>query len=187
MSKKQADTAAQYAEQASRCRDLFVRKLHDYEASWRVLRLASLTDQLYIKVLRIRNIETMGKAFVADSIEDEFIGLVNYGLIGLIQSGLETSDQVDIGNEQALSLYDKVVESARMLMLQKNHDYGEAWRLMRISSFTDLILSKVLRVKQIEELEGMTEASEGIPANYQDIVNYALFALIRLNEETAAK
>ncbi len=175
-------TEAQYDEQIAICRELFSKKLYDYTPSWRVLRLSSLTDQLLIKVLRIRNIATTGKNLVGDSIKEEFIGLVNYGIVGVIQCKLGETTEVDLTNEEALSAYDSTTEQIKALMLKKNHDYGEAWRLMRISSFTDLILTKVLRVKQIEELNGETKASEGIASNYQDIVNYAIFALIRLGE-----
>lgn len=162
---------------------LFSNKLHDYEAAWRILRLQSLTDQLYIKALRIRQIETTGTTLVNEGIEAEYIGLVNYGIIGLIQYHLGVADNIDITNSEALDLYHKYAKDIQELMLQKNHDYGEAWRSMRISSFTDLIISKILRVKQLEDLQENTLVSEGIPANYSDIVNYALFALIRLNEQ----
>lgn len=178
-------TEQQYREQMAACRALFVQKLHDYTASWRVLRPSSLTDQLLIKVLRIRNISTIGKNLIGDSIRDEFIGLVNYGFIGIIQCELGASDGVDLSNEEALSRYDALAHQTFELMMRKNHDYGEAWRQMRISSYTDLILTKILRIKQIEDLKGATQASEGVDANYQDIVNYALFALIRLSEANA--
>ncbi len=175
-------TLLQYEEQLKKCRDLFAKKLHDYEPAWRILRLSSLTDQLYIKILRIRNIEQIGKSLIEDSIEEEYIGIVNYGIIGLIQSNMPVTEKIDISNQQALELYDRYAEATKDLMIKKNHDYGEAWRSMRLSSFTDLILSKILRIKQIEDLEGKTVVSEGIPANYQDIINYALFSLIRLSE-----
>lgn len=178
-------TEKQYNEELTKCRNLFEKKLYDYTASWRVLRPSSLTDQLLIKAQRIRTVGASEKKLVEDSVRDEFIGLVNYGIIGIIQCRLTVADQVDITNEKALTLYDQVASDTRSLMLRKNHDYGEAWRQMRISSYTDLILTKIIRIKQIEELEGATKASEGVEANYQDIINYALFALIRLSEEEA--
>lgn len=176
-------TAQQYAQALEICRSLYIKKLQDYGAAWRILRPESLTDQLYIKVMRIRSIERIGEARVQEGIVTEFIAIVNYALMGLIQLYLGTVDAVDLDNEAALEYYNKMAETTYRLMLDKNHDYGEAWRSMRISSFTDMILSKVLRTKQIEDHNGATLVSEGVSANYMDIANYALFALIRLSEE----
>ncbi len=163
------------------CRGLFEKKLHDYGASWRILRIPSVTDQIYIKANRIRSIETKGVAFVDEGIRPEFMGLVNYSIIGLIQLELGTADAVDcMTPEQALQNFDRQAEKALALMLRKNHDYDEAWRSMRVSSYTDLILMKVFRTKQIESLSGETLVSEGIDANYMDIMNYAVFGLIKL-------
>ena len=164
------------------CRQLFVQKLHDYRASWRILRPQSLTDQLFIKAKRIRQLEVEKVSLVGEGIRPEFVGLVNYGLVGLIQIELGYSDEVDITNEQALELYDKYAKQTLELMKRKNHDYDEAWRGMRVSSYTDLILTKIARVKEMEDLGGATLVSEGVDANYMDIVNYSVFALIKLAE-----
>jgi hypothetical protein len=166
------------------CRDLFTKKLHDYGAAWRILRPASVTDQLYIKVNRIRSIEMKGHSEVGDDIIGEFVAIVNYGLIGQIQLdlGVELGEN-DMTAEQALALYDKYAIDALELMMKKNHDYDEAWRLMRVSSYTDLILMKIFRTKQIEDLDGVTMVSEGVAANYMDMINYAVFALIKLTIE----
>ena len=164
------------------CRQLFVQKLHDYRASWRILRPQSLTDQLFIKAKRIRQLEVEKVSLVGEGIRPEFVGLVNYGLVGLIQIELGYSDEVDITNEQALELYDKYAKQTLELMKRKNHDYDEAWRGMRVSSYTDLILTKIARVKEMEDLGGATLVSEGVDANYMDIVNYPVFALIKLAE-----
>ena len=163
------------------CRALFAKKLHDYGAAWRILRPSSLTDQIFIKASRIRSIETKGEAFVDEGIRSEFIGIVNYAIIGLVQLDLGYMDTVDdMTVDEALSAYDKHAKEAFSLMLKKNHDYDEAWRGMRISSYTDLILMKIFRTKQIESLNGDTLVSEGIDANYMDIMNYAVFGLIKL-------
>ena len=163
------------------CRALFAKKLHDYGAAWRILRPSSLTDQIFIKASRIRSIETKGEAFVDEGIRSEFIGIVNYAIIGLVQLDLGYTDTVDdMTVDEALSAYDKHAKEAFSLMLKKNHDYDEAWRGMRISSYTDLILMKIFRTKQIESLNGDTLVSEGIDANYMDIMNYAVFGLIKL-------
>lgn len=183
MSNPTPHTEEQYSTQLAKCRALFEKKLYDYRASWRALRPSSLTDQLLIKVLRIRTVATAGESLVEDSIQDEYVGLVNYGIIGIIQCELGVADEVDLSNEKALDLYDRTAETIKQLMLRKNHDYGEAWRKMRISSYTDIILTKLIRIKQIEDLQEKTKASEGVVPNYQDIVNYALFALIRFDEE----
>ncbi len=163
------------------CRTLFAKKLHDYGAAWRIMRPASVTDQIYIKANRIRSIETKGVALVDEGIRPEFIGIVNYALIGLIQLDLGYADDVDdMSNDEALAAYDRWAESTLQLMLRKNHDYDEAWRGMRVSSYTDLILMKIFRTKQIESLSGATLVSEGIDANYMDMMNYAVFGLIKL-------
>lgn len=162
------------------CRDLYSKKLIDYGASWRILRPQSVTDQLFIKAKRIRSLEEKGVSLVGEGVLPEFIGIVNYGVIGLIQLELGFAEQVDIDSGAAVLLYDKYITQTKELMFAKNHDYDEAWRSMRISSYTDLILTKIYRTKQIEEHQGLTLVSEGIDANYMDMVNYALFALIKL-------
>ncbi len=164
------------------CRALFEKKLHDYSASWRILRPSSLTDQLFIKAKRIRSLEIKKQSLVGEGIRPEFIGLINYGIIGLIQLSRGYVDQVDIDNETAMTLYDQYANEALQLMLKKNHDYDEAWRSMRISSYTDFILTKIQRIKEIEDLEGATLVSEGIDANYMDIINYAVFGAIKSEE-----
>lgn len=162
------------------CREVFAKKLHDYGAAWRILRVPSLTDQIFIKANRIRTLE-MKEALVAEGIRPEFIGIVNYAIIGLIQLKLGFAEKPDdLTQEQALEAYDRHAEESLQLMLRKNHDYDEAWRGMRISSYTDLILTKIFRTKQIEDLGGKTLISEGIDANYMDMMNYAVFALIKL-------
>ena len=163
------------------CKEVFVKKLKDYGASWRILRPTAVTDQILIKANRIRTLETKKEAMVDEGILPEFKGIVNYGIIGLIQLELGMSDTVDISNEEAIRLYDRFIDQTTKLMLAKNHDYDEAWRLMRISSYTDMILSKLQRTKQIEDNDGKTLVSEGIDANYMDMINYALFALIKLS------
>ncbi len=164
------------------CRQLFAQKLHDYRASWRILRPQSLTDQLFIKAKRIRQLELTGESLVGEGIRPEFVGLVNYGIVGLIQLERGFADTVDVSNEEALELYDRFGRQALELMKRKNHDYDEAWRGMRVSSYTDLILTKIERVKEIENLAGATLVSEGIDANYMDIINYSVFGLIKLSE-----
>ena len=175
-----ADTVAQFEKVISICRDLFSRKLEDYGASWRIMRPSSLTDQIYIKAKRIRSIEEKGTSMIDEGIRSEIIGIVNYGIIALIQLELGYTDHVDISNEKALELYDKHMTETKNLMYAKNHDYDEAWRGMRVSSFTDLILMKLYSTKQIENLKCKTLESEGIDANYYDIINYAVFALIKI-------
>lgn len=174
------DTQQEFSEVLRICRELFARKLHDYGAAWRIMRPASITDQLYIKANRIRTLETTGEAMVDEGIVPEYIGLINYALVGLIQLDLGASVQADITPEQALQLYDRNAQLTLELMVRKNHDYDEAWRMMRVTSYTDLILMKVFRTKQIENLRGKTLVSEGVGANYMDILNYAVFALIKL-------
>ena len=167
------------------CRLLFSQKLHDYGASWRILRPSSLTDQLFIKARRIRSLEIKKEAMVDEGIRPEFIGIINYGIVGLIQLERGFADEADVTPDEALALYDKHAGEALALMLRKNHDYDEAWRGMRVSSYTDFILTKLQRVKEIEELqlkgEGL-KASEGIDSNYMDMINYAVFGAIKLKE-----
>lgn len=173
------DTKKEFSEMTAKCKDIFVKKLHDYGTSWRVMRPSSLTDQIYIKARRIRSIEEKGKSAVDEGIEPEFIGIVNYCAIALIQLRLGSGSQ--ISPEEASKLYDESISRATSLILDKNHDYDEAWRHMRVSSFTDIILQKLLRTKEIEDHDGKTLISEGIDANYMDMINYSLFALIKLN------
>jgi hypothetical protein len=178
-------TITQYETAFARCKDVFLKKTKDYGTSWRILRARSITDQIYIKAKRIRTIDETGENKVGDSIESEFTGCVNYGIIALIQLQLEDKREtaVELKYEEAELLFDEQYNTIKKLFLAKNHDYGEAWRDMRISSYTDLILSKLHRIKQIEENKGQTIMSEGIDANYMDIVNYAVFALIKIEEE----
>ena len=180
MAKENPETEKQFKETLEGCRTLFAKKLHDYNASWRMLRPSSLTDQLLIKARRIRSIEVKGKAMVEDDIRSEFVALINYGIVGLIQLEKGFADSVDITNDEALALYDKYASEALQLMLRKNHDYDEAWRMMRVSSYTDFILTKIERVKEIENLGGGTLVSEGIDANYMDIINYSVFGVMKL-------
>jgi len=165
------------------CRTLFSKKLHDYGASWRILRPSSLTDQLFIKAKRIRSLEIKKESLVGEGIRPEFIALINYGIVGLIQLERGFVDEVDLTPDEALVLYDSHAQEALELMLRKNHDYDEAWRGMRVSSYTDLILTKLQRIKEMEDLGGVTLVSEGIDSNYMDIINYAVFGAIKLNEE----
>lgn len=174
------DTKEQFEHVIGICRELFAKKLKDYGPAWRILRATSLTDQIFIKANRIRSIETKGVSRIDEGVRSELIGIVNYGIIGLIQLELGHSVREDITSEQALELYDRYMTQTKELMYAKNHDYDEAWRLMRPTSYTDLILSKVHRTKQIEDNQGITLVSEGIDANYMDMVNYALFGLIRI-------
>ena len=176
-------TENQFRETIAECRSLFEKKLHDYGASWRMLRPSSLTDQLYIKVKRIRSLEIKKQSLVGEGIRPEFVALINYGIIGLIQLAGGAADRVDITPAEALALYDTYAAEALELMIRKNHDYDEAWRSMRVSSYTDLILTKIARIKEIEDLNGATLVSEGVDANYMDVINYAVFGAIKLNEE----
>lgn len=178
-----ADTTQQFDEALAQCRNIFVKKLQDYGASWRIMRPESITDQLLIKANRIRSLETKKEALVDEGTLPEFIALVNYGIIGLIQLQHHYSDCKDMAPEEATAVYDKLVGETRALMLRKNHDYDEIWRKMRVSSYTDIILTKLLRIKEIEDNDGSTTISEGIDANYMDIINYALFGIIKLTEE----
>lgn len=177
------DTKQQFEHVISICRDVFSKKLHDYGAAWRIMRPSSITDQIFIKANRIRSLEVKGVSMINEGIRPEFIGIVNYGIIGLIQLELGYAEKEDINEQQALELYDKYAKNALELMLAKNHDYDEAWRSMRITSYTDLILMKIYRTKQIEELNGKTLISEGIDANYMDMINYSVFGLIKLEFE----
>ena len=180
------NTSKQYDEVIALCRELFINKMKDYGPSWRILRPRSVTDQIFIKAKRIRTLELNGETKVGEGIWPEFVGIINYGIIGLIQLRLGYSDTVDITVERALQLYDELITATKNLMIAKNTDYGEAWRDMRISSYTDLILTKIQRTKEIENLDGATLVSEGIDANYQDMINYSVFALIKHNEDLAA-
>ena len=177
------NTALQFSEVISQCRDLFSKKLQDYGAAWRVLRPSSITDQIYIKVNRIRTLQMTDVKMEDEHEEDEFIAIVNYSIIGLIQLEKGFSENLDEDRTEILKLYDDYAQKAKDLMLRKNHDYGEAWREMRSSSITDLIFQKVLRTKQIEDNQGKTVASEGIDANYYDMLNYAAFCLIKMMED----
>ena len=179
---KHSNTEEQFKNVMKECRELFNKKLHDYGASWRLLRPESLTDQLLIKAKRIRSLEIKKKSLVGEGIRPEFIGLINYGIIGLIQLEHGFVDAVDMTTEEALSLYDKYAKAALELMLKKNHDYDEVWRAMRVSSYTDFILTKLVRIKEIVDINGQTLVSEGIDANYMDIINYAVFGAIKLAE-----
>ncbi len=176
------DTNKQFDEALNICRDIFRKKLHDYGASWRIMRPSSITDQIFIKAKRIRTLETTSEAMIDEGIMPEFMGIVNYGIVGVIQNTLGVNDYVDMSASEALEAYDAEAKKTKDLMIAKNHDYGEAWRSMRITSYTDLILTKVARTKQIEDHSGTTLISEGVDANYRDMVNYAVFALIKLNE-----
>ena len=179
-----ADTSNQYNDQIEKCRELFIKKMHDYGSAWRILRLPSLTDQIFIKAQRIRGLQKNAEQKIAEDETSEFIGIVNYSIMALIQLEKGVVEQPDLSLENATQLYDEQVAKTKQLMLDKNHDYGEAWRDMRVSSLTDLILQKLLRVKQIENNSGKTLVSEGIDANYQDMINYAVFALIHLELST---
>ncbi len=176
-------TREQYNAVLQVCRNIFEKKNSDYGTSWRVFRPESITDQIFIKAQRIRNIETSGTNLVGEDIEGEFMGIVNYSIIALIQLQLLDEKRETQNVQEIIDLYDYQAHLTRDLMLMKNTDYGEAWRDMRVSSFTDLILVKIARIKQIEDNRGKTIASEGVSANYQDIINYAIFALIRMQEK----
>lgn len=173
------DTNRQFEKVLAVCRELFSKKLYDYGASWRIMRPESLTDQIFIKAKRIRTLETGVENLVGEDINSELIGIVNYGLISLVQLDLGYADNCDLAADKALALYDEKAKVTLELMKKKNHDYNEAWRGMRTSSYTDLILTKIWRTKQIEELCGETKVSEGVDANYMDMINYAVFGLIK--------
>jgi hypothetical protein len=176
------DTSKQYDKVIAECRTLFVNKMSDYGSAWRILRLPSLTDQIFIKAQRTRSLQQNSVRKVDEGEVSEFIGIINYSIMALVQLEKGVVEQPDLNTEEATELYDKKTALTKQLMLDKNHDYGEAWRDMRVSSLTDLILQKLLRVKQIEDNAGKTIVSEGIDANYQDMINYAVFALIHLGE-----
>ncbi|GAA4278109.1 DUF1599 domain-containing protein [Aquimarina mytili] len=176
------DTSTQYDAIIHTCRDLFIKKMKDYGSAWRILRLPSLTDQIFIKAQRIRSLQENEVRKVDEGEASEFIGIINYSIMALIQIENGIAEQPDLSVDQATKLYDRHVKITKELMMNKNHDYGEAWRDLRVSSLTDLILQKLLRVKQIEDNKGKTLVSEGIDANYQDMINYAIFAMIHLEE-----
>ncbi len=178
-------TSKQFDSAINECKEIFMTKMKDYGTAWRILRTISLTDQIYIKANRIRSIEEKGTTKVNEGIKPEFIGIINYSVMALIQLELGVAEKEQMEAGKVEQLYDKYLTEAKSLMMDKNHDYGEAWRNMRISSFTDIILMKLLRVKQIEDNDGKTFISEGLDANYFDIVNYSVFALIKLGEANA--
>ncbi len=175
-------TSSQYDSAISVCKDIFLKKMKDYGTAWRILRTSSITDQLFIKAQRIRNIEDKGTQKINEDITSEYIGIINYSIIGLIQLGLKNDERMELPADEVSKLFDKYSKEAKSLMENKNHDYGEAWRDMRLSSLTDLILMKLLRIKQIEDNKGETLISEGVDANFHDMINYGVFALIKLNE-----
>lgn len=173
-------TRKQYFDAAAVCRNIFMKKMKDYGTAWRILRPASLTDQIFIKAQRIRSIEEKGVQKIQEDISSEFVGIVNYSIMALIQLELNNYENLNLEETRAGELYDKYLNAAYELMVNKNHDYGEAWRDMRVSSLTDIILMKIFRTKQIEDNDGQTCISEGVDANYFDMINYAIFALIKL-------
>jgi hypothetical protein len=181
------NTSEQFEAVIVKCREVFLKKMKDYGSAWRILRTPSLTDQIYIKANRIRSIEEKGTQKVNEGIMPEFIGIVNYSVMALIQLELGTAEDLELKAEKVNTLYEKYIYAAKSLMEDKNHDYGEAWRNMRINSLTDIILMKLLRIKQIEDHDGKTFVSEGVDANYYDIINYSVFALIKLNEDKGKK
>lgn len=174
-------TISEYKQVIRACKEVFEKKTRDYGTAWRILRLPSITDQIFIKAQRIRSVQERGVQRVGDDIPNEFIGIINYCIIALIQINLGDEERMELTFEEVEPLYDEQVEKAMKLLEDKNHDYGEAWREMRVSSITDIILMKLLRVKQIEDNKGKTLISEGIEANYLDIINYAVFCLIKLD------
>jgi hypothetical protein len=175
-------TEEEFNRAIAQCREVFITKMNDYGTAWRILRTPSLTDQIYIKASRIRSIDQKGTKKINEGIKPEFIGIVNYSVMALVQLELGDEGELELNVDEATVLYDKHIATASNLMFNKNHDYDEAWRNMRVSSFTDIILMKIKRIKQIEDKEGETLASEGVDANYRDIINYGLFALIKLYE-----
>lgn len=176
-------TEQEYKNIITECRELFSKKAADYGTAWRILRLPSITDQIFIKANRIRSIQEKGETKVGDTEHGEFIAIINYGLIALIQLRMMNDDRMELPLDELMNYYDEEAEETLRLLMDKNHDYGEAWRDMRVSSITDIILMKILRVKQIEDNEGKTLVSEGTDANYRDMINYAVFALIKLNDD----
>lgn len=183
--KQKITTEEEFKAVIGNCRELFVKKMHDYGSAWRIMRPISVTDQIYIKANRIRSVEATGQNMVGEDMAGEFVGIVNYAIMGLIQLEKGACETLadDMSAEDILKNYDKYAESSLQLMTRKNHDYGEAWRNMRVSSYTDLILMKIMRTKQIEDLKGNTLVSEGVSANYMDMINYAVFGLIKLTIE----
>jgi hypothetical protein len=175
-------TAQEYRDVIARCKSLFENKTRDYGTAWRILRVPSITDQIYIKAQRIRSIQEKGTQKVEDPIKDEFVGIINYCVMALMQAELKDASDVEMTFDQLEPLYDRIVNDTFDLLQNKNHDYGEAWRGMRVTSITDIILMKLLRVKQIEDNKGRTLVSEGVKANYQDMINYSVFAMILLND-----
>jgi hypothetical protein len=173
-------TSQEYNAVIAECRSLFEKKMKDYGSAWRILRTPSMTDQIFIKANRIRSIQMSGVQKVNEDIRGEFIAIINYSIMALVQLELGDTEKADLSPEEALKYYDKYAKQAHDLMMNKNHDYGEAWRDMRQCSFVDIILQKILRVKQIEDNQGKTLVSEGVDANYFDMINYAVFALIKL-------
>lgn len=182
VNERMTDTNNQYDAVINRCEDIFQKKTKDYGTAWRILRTSSLTDQIFIKANRIRTLQETGVSKVGEGIEDEFVGIINYCVMAMIQLELNEDAPLELPVNEGMELYHKHVNQTKALMQKKNHDYGEAWRDMRVSSLTDLILMKLLRVKQIEDNKGETLISEGIDANYQDMLNYAVFALILISE-----
>lgn len=178
------NTNKQFSEALARCRTVFSAKLGDYGPSWRIMRPEAITDQLFIKAKRIRSLQIKGVSAVGEGILPEFIAIVNYGIVGIIQLRLGFADSKDISTEKALELYDKVATEAMNLMIAKNHDYDEAWRGMRVLSYVDLILTKIERTKEIEDHNGTVKVSEGIDANYFDMINYSIFGIIKLTDES---
>lgn len=178
------NTSQQYDLVIKQCKDIFLKKMHDYGTAWRVLRTSSLTDQIFIKAQRIRSIEQKGTQKIQEDISSEYIGIINYCIISLIQTQLTNDTRMELPANEVSVLFDKYMHETKSLMENKNHDYGEAWRDMRVSSLTDLILMKILRVKQIEDMDGKTLISEGVDANYMDMINYAVFASIKLKEQS---
>lgn len=176
-------TSQQYDTAIQKCKSIFINKSKDYGTSWRVMRLSSITDQIFIKAQRIRNIEEKGFQKIGDDIESEYMGIVNYCIMGLIQIALKDEKELNLPIDKLTALYDSYAASTKQLMENKNHDYGEVWRDMRVSTFTDILLVRLMRIKQIEDNEGQTIMSEGIDANLQDMINYSLFALIRIDEQ----
>ena len=176
-------TITEYDSIIKKCEDIFAKKMKDYGSAWRILRISSLTDQIFIKAQRIRSIEQKGEQKIQDGVANEFVGIVNYAIVGLIQLDLGVSELAEeMDYNEVMNIFSKHANVAKELMIAKNHDYGEAWRDMRVSSLTDLILQKILRVKQIEDNHGVTLISEGVDANYLDMLNYAIFALIKLEK-----
>ena len=185
INKLKGSTEQQYKEIIATCKDTFVKKTKDYGTAWRILRLPSITDQIYIKAQRIRSIQDKGTQKVDEGIENEFVGIINYSIMALIQIDMQESTEMELSADAVAVAYDREATETLSLLLNKNHDYGEAWRNMRVSSITDIILMKLLRTKQIEDNDGKTLISEGVDANYRDMINYAVFSLILLSEQEA--